>query len=344
MRPTSHRAPSLETGLVTVAPGLFGKASRMRSLSLWVMGVLGFITVVLVSLHFGSLEKMAVLARSARPAWLLMALFLQAATYVSAALVWRQALAHAGHFLPLRTLVPLGIAKVFTDQVLPSGGISGTMLVVRGLIRRRIPAEIAMAAMLIGLVSYDLAYLVVVLTSAGILRAHHHMNVPLLIGVTIFVVVTVAIPTAILGLRRWGERRPIAWVSKWLGATDLLRELIDAPTELLRSPRLLIQTVGFQLAIFTFDALTLWLVFNALGEVPALWVVFVSFAIASMVTTIGPIPVGLGTFEGASVGMLSLLGVSVEAALAATLLLRGMTFWLPMLPGVWLARREIGRA
>ncbi|MDG0024643.1 hypothetical protein [Trinickia sp. Y13] len=46
----------------------------------------------------------------------------------------------------------------------------------------------------------------------------------------------------------------------------------------------------------------------------------------------------------ASVGMLSLLGVSVAAALAATLLLRGMTFWLPMLPGVWLARREIGRA
>lgn len=88
------------------------------------------------------------------------------------------------------------------------------------------------------------------------------MNVPLLIGVTIFVVVAVAIPTAILGLRRWGERRPIAWVSKWLGATDLLRELIDAPTERLGSPRLLIQTVGFQLAIFTFDTRTLWLVFN----------------------------------------------------------------------------------
>ena len=34
-------------------------------------------------------------------------------------------------------------------------------------------------------------------------------------------------------------------------------------------------------------------------------------------------------------------GVSVEAALAATLLLRGLTFWLPMPPGLWLARREI---
>src|SRR4029077_7979535 len=35
------------------------------------------------------------------------------------------------------------------------------------------------------------------------------------------------------------------------------------------------------------------------------------------------------------------LGVAIEAALAATLLLRGLTFWLPMVPGLWLARREI---
>ncbi|MCU9956067.1 hypothetical protein OEJ37_22155 [Burkholderia sp. BKH01] len=135
--------------------------------------------------------------------------------------------ARARRSLPLRTLVPLGIAtlgiaKVFTDQVLPSDGVSGTLLVVRGLIRRHIPAEIAMAAMVIGLLSYDAAYLIVVLTSASILWAHHRINIPLLIGVTIFAVVTVAIPTTILGLSRWGERPPIAWVSKWLGATDLL--------------------------------------------------------------------------------------------------------------------------
>jgi hypothetical protein len=28
-------------------------------------------------------------------------------------------------------------------------------------------------------------------------------------------------------------------------------------------------------------------------------------------------------------------------AVAATLLLRGFTLWLPMLPGLWLARREM---
>jgi hypothetical protein len=33
----------------------------------------------------------------------------------------------------------------------------------------------------------------------------------------------------------------------------------------------------------------------------------------------------------------------LDAALAATLLLRALTFWLPMLPGIWLARLEIRR-
>jgi len=124
--------------------------------------------------------------------------------------------------------------------------------------------------------------------------------------------------------------------------TDLLRALRRAPAHLLRSPGLLIQTSGLQIAIFLLDAMTLWLVFNSIGDVPKIWVTFVSFAMASMVATIGPIPVGLGTFEATSVGMLHILGVPVEGALAATLLLRGLTFWLPMLPGVLLARREIG--
>jgi glycosyltransferase 2 family protein len=336
--------PPIETGLVEIVPVLLGKVSRVRSLLSWVIGLLGFLALIFAVLHFGSLERILELARSARPAWLFLAVLVQAATYVSAALVWRQALRRAGQPRSLRTLVPLGIAKLFTDQVLPSGGISGTMLVVTGLIRRRVPPKVAMAAMLAGLVSYDIAYMMVVLTSAGILWLYNRGNLPLFIGVAIFAVITVAIPTAVLGLKRWGDRQPIAWLSKLVGMTALFRALAEAPTDLLRSPGLLMQTTGLQLGIFMLDALTLWLAFNSIGDVPEIWVVFVSFVIASMVATIGPIPVGLGTFEAGSVGMLSFLGVSIEAALAGTLLLRALTFWLPMLPGIWLARREIGRS
>jgi glycosyltransferase 2 family protein len=39
--------------------------------------------------------------------------------------------------------------------------------------------------------------------------------------------------------------------------------------------------------------------------------------------------------------MLTLLGLPIETAFAAMLLLRGLTFWLPMLPGLWFAREEL---
>ncbi len=36
-----------------------------------------------------------------------------------------------------------------------------------------------------------------------------------------------------------------------------------------------------------------------------------------------------------------MLGVTLEAAFTATLLLRGFTLWLPMIPGLWLTKSEM---
>jgi uncharacterized protein (TIRG00374 family) len=137
------------------------------------------------------------------------------------------------------------------------------------------------------------------------------------------------------------HRLPAIWVRRLPGTALLLKTIAEAPTDLLRDPVLLAETVILEFAVFALDALTLWLVFRALGDTPAIWAAYVSFIMASMAATLGPIPLGLGTFEAACVGMLSLLGVTIETALAATLLLRGLTFWLPMVPGLWLAKREI---
>lgn len=327
----------------TTYPDFAVEKSGTRQVLSWIAGLLACLALIVAVLHFGSLERIIELSRSARPVWLLLAALAQATTYILAALVWRQSLRRSGNSRPLRDLIPLGVAKLFTDQILPSGGISGTILVIQGLIRRCVPPEVAMATMLVGMISYDIAYLSVVLGSARILWWHGRATLPLFIGVGIFVIITVGVSSAILGLRRFGDRPPISWLTKLLGMTTFFRSLAEAPTDLLRSPDLLLQTSGLQLGIFMLDAVTLWLAFKAIGEVPPVWVVVVSFVIASMAATIGPMPIGLGTFEAGSVGMLTFLGVSVEAALAGTLLLRGLTFWIPMLPGVWLARREIGR-
>jgi glycosyltransferase 2 family protein len=128
----------------------------------------------------------------------------------------------------------------------------------------------------------------------------------------------------------------------WMPGAAIIREAIaKTPPDLLQDPVLLVQTVALEVVGIALDALTLWLAFYAFGVPIPMWVAFVGFMIASMAATLGPIPLGLGTFEAACIGMLVLPGAAVEAAVAATLLLRGLTFWVPMIPGLWLLRREI---
>jgi uncharacterized membrane protein YbhN (UPF0104 family) len=61
---------------------------------------------------------------------------------------------------------------------------------------------------------------------------------------------------------------------------------------------------------------------------------------SALLAILGVIPGGLGLFEGGAVAMLRWFDVPVEAGLAATLLLRAWTFWLPMVPGMWIAHHE----
>jgi uncharacterized protein (TIRG00374 family) len=109
----------------------------------------------------------------------------------------------------------------------------------------------------------------------------------------------------------------------------------------LRDATLLLSTTLLQILIIALDAATLWIVLAALGTRAHFGICFASFTLSSIIADVAPIPLGLGSFEAALVSLLTITGTGLEAAFAATILLRGLTFWAPMLPGLWLARREI---
>jgi uncharacterized membrane protein YbhN (UPF0104 family) len=96
-----------------------------------------------------------------------------------------------------------------------------------------------------------------------------------------------------------------------------------------------------QAAILLVDAGTLWVLIAALGATAAPAGVFASFMISTLFRIVGFVPGGLGVFEAASVLTLKVIGVGLPVALAGTLLFRGLSFWLPMLPGLWFARRAV---
>jgi hypothetical protein len=310
----------------------------------WFSGLLILAGVVLVVLHFTELERFAELAQKAQPIWLLAAAALQVATYFAAAGVWWAVLKRARHPRPFLSLVPMGLAKLFTDQALPTGGIGGTLLVVSGLNRRGVPKGIAMATLLIGMISYYAAYLVAVAAALGILFMAHALNAAILAGAGAFVLIALAVPLSVLMVRRWVRIWPLSLVPKFVPALNTLVEAMEqAPAKTLRDPISNLAATGLQLAVFVLDALTLWTMLHAVGSDAGPLQAFAGFMAAAVAATVGPMPLGLGTFEAVSTATLHLQGEPIEAALTATLLLRGFTFWLPMIPGLILARRELQR-
>ena len=308
----------------------------------WVSGGLLLLAVVLVATHVAEERALAQLLGEAHPAWLLAAAALQFLTYVCAAAVWQRALVYRGVALRLAPLVPLGFAKLFTDQALPSAGMSGTLLVVRGLERRGTARSDAVSAVVTGLVAYQLGYLVVTLSAVAIVWRRGELGLVALVPATAVCVLALAFPWLVVAVLRASRRGSAKWLARWPGAHDVATALGTTDPRSLFAPRLLTETVACQLAIFVLDALTLAVTLRAVGVAADPSVVFASFVGASVVSTLAWVPGGLGTFEATCIALLHVHGVSIEAALAATLLLRGFTFWLPMLPGFELARRELG--
>src|SRR5574341_660718 len=267
--------------------GGVGAAARERR-SLWrlanvLFGILLLAALLLVVTHLGEERRFAVLLTQIAPAWLLVALGYQAGTYLCAAAVWHRVLRRVGLPLRLRSLVPLGFAKLFVDQVAPSAGVGGTLLVVRGLMRRGVPQGFATAALLVDLLSFYTAHTLVVVLALVILWTYHDLHLAILLLATFFAAVAVVIPLTILWLNQRGDHTVPLWIRRRPGMERLLTSMAEVPAAVLRDPVLLLQDTALQLAIFVLDAATLDVMLRALGYPTHPAAVFASFTMASVV-------------------------------------------------------------
>ncbi|CAN5587431.1 hypothetical protein BH10PSE4_BH10PSE4_38140 [soil metagenome] len=310
----------------------------------WLLGLLTAATLVWAIFHYGELAAFGELLTRAQPLWLALALTLQALTYVSVAGGWGLVLVRAGAPQKLRRLAPIAVTKLFADQAMPTAGLGGNIVLIDQLARLGVPRGTAVAALIVSLIGYYAAYAVFAVAMLLMLWLHDHAT-PLMVGlVTTFLLVALATPTLALWLRRRGSQ-PLPAVLERLGPIRILLDtLAQAPTDLVADRGLVARVALCNGMVFLLDAATLLACLLALGGGAAFSTAFIALIMASMVATLGPIPLGLGTFEATCTATLHLLGVRLEQAFAATMLLRLLTLWAPMAPGLLLmqvsARRK----
>jgi uncharacterized membrane protein YbhN (UPF0104 family) len=145
-------------------------------------------------------------------------------------------------------------------------------------------------------------------------------------------------------LQSWasGSGRLARWVALGVTAPALAASGVRTAIELIRSrdPGLL-----GAVAWWGFDISVLWAMFHAFGSPPPFTVIWMAYFLG-MLGNLLPLPGGLGGVEGGMIGAFAAFGVDFNLAVLAVLSYRGISFWLPTIPGAvayFQLRRTVAR-
>lgn len=320
-----------------------GESGHFRGSTTLMVGLLLLASFVAVILRLGDARRFSLLLRNAQPLWLVVSAVLQAATYACSGGIWWLVLRRAATPQRLPTLTLLAVGKVFTDQAFPSGGVAGDLFMLRALTRRSTPRSFGVAAVVVTLLGFYAALISSTAASLVFLWTRGHAGPVLVVMTVALLLVAFAVSSILFVLVRARRSRAYGWLVRSAPLRVVIESFAEAPRDAIRDPVSLTGSIGLQFVTIVLDASTLYATLGAIGEHAPAGSVFASFVFAKIAEITGMVPGGLGTFEATCVALLHVAGVGVEPALAATLLLRGFTFWLPMLPGLAVVRRELRR-
>jgi glycosyltransferase 2 family protein len=254
--------------------------------------------------------------------WVAAALALSALTYVGAAVALDGSLPER---LPLGPNIGVQMATSFVGVAVPGGGLA---LTARFLQKRGVDTPTAVEAVGVDTIAGVIVHLT--LTGLFFLLAGSSglqtFDLPPLstigliaAGVALVAATGVAVP--------WSRA---LLTTRVLPATK--RSLVNV-SEIARQPGKMIELFGGSLAITLGYILALEVAVSAFGAGPAFTSVALVYLVGSVVSSVAPTPGGIGAVEATLIAGLTSAGMASTTAVAAVIVFRLATFWIPMLPG-----------
>jgi glycosyltransferase 2 family protein len=152
-----------------------------------------------------------------------------------------------------------------------------------------------------------------------------HVSIPWWAGVALAgVIVAVAVVLA----SPYGRDRIVRPLA------TMLRRLLATMGPTLRRPIRTVQLIGGETAFLALSAAGIATTLSAFGVRYPVVAVIAVYIVASTLGQMLPTPGGVGAVEGALVAGLTAIGIHSSDAIAAALVARVLTFWLPVLPGI----------
>ncbi|MDX6684319.1 MAG: glycosyltransferase 2 family protein [Baekduia sp.] len=304
-----------------------------RRALLWFAATAALIVVVyLLVPRLTGLEETWHRIRDGSPAWLAVAIGLEAVSYLGYA--WNVAAVSAagGVVLGLRRSTQITLAATAATRLLATGGAGGIAVTSWALSRAGHGPKGAARQVSSHLVAtYAVFFAAIVLFGTGLAIAGAEpllSAVPAVLAALILALFAVAIQAPDALQRRLGQGG--RWRRRLLAAPQALADGTLFTLELVRRrERGLLGTVLW----WAFDVATLWACFWAFGGHPNVPELVMAYFLG-MLGNLLPLPGGVGGVEGGMVGACAAFGMDAEIALVAVLAYRAISVWLPALPGV----------
>lgn len=310
-------------------------------IGLILVAIIAIAAVVVAALNAEEIGVMAAHAANAHPAWLMTAVISQCAAFFCTALAWRLVLRRLQEPISISALYPLSIAKLFADQALPSGGLSGAAFLLHALKRRGVSWDNAYTAFIFGAATFIAAFLIATFISFVAVAGADNAPRIITIAARMFYIILIIAVIFAAGFATYRWTRVINVLSRIPMAVKIMTLSQNAIHKILNEKPLFAKVVGVQIIQRIFDALTLWLIFQAIDAPIAFAACFIGVSLASVTATVAPTPMGVGAFEGGLVAGLAVFGVPIDTALIGTLIYRGLSLWLPLIPGFFILQREL---
>jgi uncharacterized membrane protein YbhN (UPF0104 family) len=269
---------------------------------------------------------------SAHPAWLAVAVVLEAGALVSYAAFFHAVFARAPNRLPLRRSVEIALAELAGFILVPSG-VGGPALRVWALRGGGMPwLTIGVRSVVFGVV-FSLPYVGAALVfgvgvTVGVLPGSASTFIALApLGVVVGSVVLVALIGATLR-SRW-MAGPAAWKRNARAALGVVPAGIRELAWFVRQPGRTAGAFGF----WAFDCAVLWAAFQACGGSPAVGIIVLAYMLGQLGTSL-PLPGGIGGVEPLMLGIFVASGVDSGLAAAAIVCYRAISLGLQTVAGV----------
>ncbi|MBI2062958.1 MAG: flippase-like domain-containing protein [Candidatus Yanofskybacteria bacterium] len=327
-----------------------------------------FITLaalVLIYLRFSEVRLIRDLFLRSNIFWLFGVIVTQLIIYYFVALNYRDVLRVKDLEVGVRELFPITFVIQFLNQALPSAGFSGQAFFVQYLKKFGLTVAEGIGRAILELATLYMAFGVFFIVSAvlmfrnGIISQHSEARY-FIYAFAFFAMIALS---WFLALQKRKRGRLAKWAISKIHSyfenrrknkngingngnvhTGHVAMIIDQFKETFNVGELKKRARPFWLAFFWQNmillamVLTLYFLSFAVDYKISFSVAFITFTLTKFLSMIAFVPGGLGVFEGGMTLILISFGVPAQPALAMTLLLRAVSFWLPM-PVGWILYR-----